>query len=178
MAQQRSKRSSRKRGKTTGSVPRAVPSQRRTERAQKHAQAEVARRRRPRGLEARGERPPSWFGLPVSEFLIFVGIISLIVGFINSGGPALIVGIVVVALGVFEVSAREHFTGYRSHALLLALVPTVALELLLVVLFGGGRTKATVFGAILLPVFAATAWMLRRRYRVAHQRRKVRAPRA
>ena len=178
MAQQKSKKSSRKRGKTTNTVPRAVPSQRRVERAQKQATAERERRRRPRGLDARGERPPSPFGgLPISEFLILVGGIGLVVGFFNNGGPALIVGIVVLGLGVLEVSVREHFTGYRSHALLLALFPTVALEIGLVLLFGGGKTKVSLFIALLLPVYAGIAWLLRRRYRTAHHRRTVGAPR-
>ena len=39
---------------------------------------------------------------------------------------ALAVGVVVCTLGVLEVTAREHFSGYRSHATLLAAIPAVA----------------------------------------------------
>jgi len=176
VAQQKSKRKRR----NPGSAPHAVPSQRRTERAQKQAVGErERRRRRTTGLDARGERPPSPFGgLPVSEFMIFVGGVALVVGFINNGGPALIVGIVVMALGVLEVNLREHFTGYRSHVLLLALFPTVAIEIGLVILFGGGKTRITLFAAVLIPVYVGIAFWLRGRYRVAHQRRIARPPRA
>jgi hypothetical protein len=149
------------------------------ERAEKTAQAEHERRRRRTGLEARGERPTSLFGgLPVSEFLILVGLIAVIVGFTQNGGPALIVGLAVVALGVLEVTAREHFTGYRSHVLLLALFPTVALELVLVLLFGGGRARIVLFAGVLIPFYAGFAWLLRDRYRKAHHARIARPPRA
>ncbi|MHB8240838.1 MAG: hypothetical protein ACYDHN_02500 [Solirubrobacteraceae bacterium] len=81
-----------------------------------------------------GERPQApWHPFPLSELLILVGAIATIVGFsrarsggFSSGGPTLIAGLVAVALGTIEVTLREHLSGYRSHTLILALLPTVA----------------------------------------------------
>lgn len=44
----------------------------------------------------------------------------------SSGGPLLLAGIFAVALGTIEVTWREHRSGFRSHTLLLALLPVVA----------------------------------------------------
>ncbi len=81
-----------------------------------------------------GERPQApWHPLPLSELLILVGAIGTIIGFkrassggFSSGGPTLIAGLVAVAIGTIEVALREHRSGYRSHTLLLALLPTIA----------------------------------------------------
>lgn len=45
-----------------------------------------------------------------------------------SAGPLLLVGIAAVALGTIEVTWREHSSGFRSHTLLLALLPVIALH--------------------------------------------------
>ena len=126
---QRTKKRARK-PRNPGSAPRAVASTRRDERAERAAAAERDDRRGRRQLGREGERPESPFGgLPVSEFAILVGLASRwSSAFINGGGPALIVGVIVCVLGVVEVTAREHFSGYRSHTLLLAAIPAVALE--------------------------------------------------
>ena len=85
-------------------------------------------RRRESMLGAYGERPASLFGgLPVSEIAIFIGALGAAVGFFGHNNPALIVGLIVCALGVAEFTAREHFSGYRSHASLLAALPAVAI---------------------------------------------------
>jgi hypothetical protein len=76
-----------------------------------------------------GERPrPPWHPLPLSELLILVGVIGVIVGFgrgISHGGPPLLAGIAAVALGTFEVTLREHRSGFRSHTVMLAALPVV-----------------------------------------------------
>ncbi|MCW3027044.1 MAG: hypothetical protein JWN81_255, partial [Solirubrobacterales bacterium] len=41
------------------------------------------------------------------------------------GGPALFAGLAAVMIGTIEVTLREHLSGYRSHALILALLPTI-----------------------------------------------------
>ena len=44
-------------------------------------------------LGREGERPEGPFGgLPISELAILVGLIASVIGFIQGGGPALIVG--------------------------------------------------------------------------------------
>jgi len=79
---------------------------------------------------AAGERPrPPWYPLPLSELLILVGAIGTIVGLrrgVSNGGPALFAGLGAVMIGTVEVTLREHLSGYRSHALILALLPTIA----------------------------------------------------
>jgi hypothetical protein len=46
----------------------------------------------------------------------------------SEAGPLLLVGIAAVSLGTFEVTWREHSSGYRSHTLLLALLPVIVLH--------------------------------------------------
>src|SRR5581483_4972184 len=76
-----------------------------------------------------GERPASPFGgLPVSEIAIAIGLLSLAIGYFESNPAAAIVGAVICGLGVLEVTAREHFSGFRSHSTLLALIPAVVTE--------------------------------------------------
>jgi hypothetical protein len=165
-----------------GNQPRAVASDRRTERTEKLAAAareQQQRRRRVTGIEARGERPPSPFGgLPVSEIAILVGGVSVVVGFINGGGAALVVGFIVCALGVIEVTAREHFSGYRSHTVLLAAIPAVGVEFGLGAIIGGGPKHRGPLLAVSIPVFVVLFLLLRRRWQVAHQARLARPPRA
>jgi hypothetical protein len=173
MAGQKSKRRARKQ-RNPGASPRAVPSQRREQRAELDAAVAREQRQRKSRLDVRGERPSSPFGgLPVSELAIFAGAIALIVGWTQSGGPALIVGLVVCALGVLEVTAREHFSGYRSHSMLLAAFPAVGVEVALVATIGGKQTRAVaLLGAV--PVFAVAFWLLRKRFDAARQARVAR----
>lgn len=175
MAAQRSKRRSRKR-RRTASAPRPAPSQRREHRTQREVVARDERRRTSR-IDPRGERPPSPFGgVPVSETAIFAGVVAVVVGYFNGGGPALVAGVVLCGLGVIEVTAREHFAGFRSHTILLAAIPTIAVEYLLVQLMPGSwpRALALIGDAI---VFAALFWPLRGRFARARQARLTRPPR-
>jgi hypothetical protein len=85
------------------------------------------------GKPSAGERPPApWHPWPLSELLIFIGAIGAIVGWLRlahggfaNGGPVLLAGLGAVVLGTLEITWREHRAGYRSHALLLALLPVV-----------------------------------------------------
>jgi hypothetical protein len=75
-----------------------------------------------------GERPPApWHPLPLSELLIFAGAIAIVIGFSRgeSGRAVLFAGLAAAAIGTIEVTWREHMSGYRSHAILLALLPTL-----------------------------------------------------
>jgi hypothetical protein len=127
--------------------------------------------RRASPLGAYGERPPSPFGgLPVSEFAIFAGTIVLIIGVIRHGGPALVGGVVLCLLGVSEVTAREHLSGYRSHTVLLAAIPAVVAEFLIVLTVGTPAVRVLLLVPV-AAVFGACAWFLRRRFLVARQAR-------
>lgn len=123
---------------------------------------------------AYGERPESPFGgLPVSEFAILAGAVSLIVGVLQQSGPALIVGVVICLLGVIEVTGREHFSGYRSHAVLLAAIPAVAVECVIALTIGEPRVRALLLVPV-AAVFAVCFWFLRRRFLIARQARIAR----
>ncbi len=172
MASPKSKRKRRNRG----AAPRAVPSQRREQRAGRQVSAERTHRAQSRTLGTTGERPPSPFGgLPVSELAIFAGMVGFIVGLVTGNQAALIVGVVVCAAGVLEFTVREHFSGYRSHTSLLAGLPAVLAELAYVSAFGVPRVRPLL---LLLPagVFAALFFPLRRRFMIARQARLARPP--
>jgi hypothetical protein len=150
-----------------------VVSTRRDERADRQAQTAQEVKRGGRVLGREGERPQSPFGgLPVSELAILLGLISAVIGFVQGGGPALIVGLIVCALGVIEITAREHFTGYRSHASLLAAIPSVAIEVGIVLAFKPSQRAFLVL--VVVPVFAGLFWWLRKRFLIARQARVAR----
>jgi hypothetical protein len=113
------------------------------------------------------QRPRApWHPIPVTEVAIFVGAVAMLVGFVQGrdGLPVTLVGMAVCGLAVLELCAREHFAGFRSHALLLALGPVVALE---AVLYAFGITGPLLL-AIAVPLFAGLAYALRSRYKEQH----------
>jgi hypothetical protein len=176
VARQNSKQRSRKRRKP-GATPRAVPSARREVRAERGAvTARELRRSQPRGT--RGERPEGPFGgFPASEVAIFAGLIALVIGLIEGAQLPLIVGSIACALGVVEVTAREHFAGYRSHTVLLAAIPAIALEAALVLVFGEPRPRALLL-LVVVPVFGVLFFVFKRRFESARQARVARPPMA
>lgn len=120
----------------------------------------------------------------MSEVAIFVGAVAAALGFFGHSSGALIVGLVVCTLGVVEVTAREHFSGYRSHAALLGAIPAVAIGIGVVAIIGHGSVHRGLEGPsrtsllAIVPVFGVLFWWLRQRFRTARQARIVRAPRA
>jgi hypothetical protein len=80
--------------------------------------ARAARRR------AGDERPPApWGALPLTEIVIFIGVILLVAGFFTTPPQGLVmigVGAGLASLAGLELAVREHYAGYRSHSLLLA----------------------------------------------------------
>jgi hypothetical protein len=113
--------------------------------------------------------------VPVSEIAIAAGLVALVFGVIRRGGPALIGGVVLCLLGVTEVTAREHFSGYRSHTVLLAGIPAVAAEFVIVFTVGPPAIRVLLLVPV-AAVFGACAWFLRRRFLVARQARIARPP--
>lgn len=184
MAGQRTKRRSRKRRSAyaaTGAATAAPrPGTRRAPATPERAAAKPSRtagagpvRRAPGTV---GERPASPFGgLPASELAIAIGLVGVVVGYFDSNAVAAVTGAVVCGLGVLEVTAREHFSGFRSHSMLLAGFPAVILETLLVVLFGEPSDRMLLFLPI-VPVFGICFWLLRQRFEAARQARLARPP--
>jgi hypothetical protein len=111
-----------------------------------------------------GKRPPApWHPWPLSELLILVGAVATIVGLrrlsggggISSGGPALFVGLGAVALGTFEVTLREHRAGYRSHTMLLSLLPVLVFDTVVVLVVSAFTSVPRIFNVGLLAVDVA-----------------------
>src|SRR5436189_4847247 len=76
--------------------------------------------KRHRGRDERPEAP--WGGFPLTEIVIFIGIVLLIAGFFippPQGFVMIAVGLGLASLAGLELSIREHFAAYRSHTLLL-----------------------------------------------------------
>jgi hypothetical protein len=127
-----------------------------------------------------GERPePPWHPLPLSELLILVGAIGTVIGLnkgVSHGGPPLFAGLAAVIIGTIEVTLREHLSGYRSHTLILVLLPTIALDSF--ALLGAAAittpvpvaVKVAVF-ALDVPLFAFLFKLLRARFNDARRER-------
>ncbi len=127
-------------------------------------------------LGAVGERPPGPFGgVPVSELAILIGGVGLLLGVLDERGSALVVGAIVCALGVLEVTAREHFSGFRSHSALLAGFPALGALFAAAALLGAPGVRALLLIPALL-VFGPCFWLLRRRFTAARHARLIRPP--
>jgi len=123
-----------------------------------------------------GQRPPPpWHPLPLSELLILFGAIGTVVGFsrgISNGGAALFVGLAAVVIGTVEVMLREHLSGYRSHTLILAALPVIVLDAVLVLLIGPSTTTLKLaIVAIDVLLFALLFKLLRARFLGARRER-------
>ena len=94
------------------------------------ARGSSASRRR----SADGPPPAPWGSFPLAELVVLIGIVLLVAGFLtagNRGTVMILTGLALASLGGLEVAIREHFSGYRSHTLVLAgLVAVVCLGLL------------------------------------------------
>jgi hypothetical protein len=88
----------------------------------------------------------------------------LVIGVVSKSPTSIGVGVVLAGLGGLEVSAREHFAGYRSHTTLLA-------GTVFVLVTGGLFYLAGLILAICLAAgavaFAATFYALRRAFQKA-----------
>ena len=123
-----------------------------------------------------GQRPPPpWHPLPLSELLILFGAIGTVVGFtrgVSNGGAALFVGLAAVVIGTVEVMLREHLSGYRSHTLILAALPVIVLDAVLVLLISPFTTTLKLaLVAIDVPLFVLLFKLLRTRFLGARRER-------
>lgn len=160
-------------------------------RAAKASPSRAAARRKPPASPTAptyGERPRApWHPLPISELLILVGAIVAILGVrrldlknpeISSGGATLIAGIATVAIGTIEVTLREHRSGYRSHTTMLALLPILAFDSLVVLLVSAFTTAPRLMSlgliALDLVLFVFLFRVLRARFLDARHARVLR----
>jgi hypothetical protein len=143
-------RRKRRRQRTAGTAPTVPPPQPR--------RAEAVRRGddRPRAL---------WGDFPLSEIVIFIGILLLIAGFFIAPPQGLVmiaVGLGLGSLAGLELAVREHYAGYRSHNLLLSAavgVPVFGVLLL------ATKLPAAVCVAAGLVAFGGAAWLFASAFR-------------
>jgi hypothetical protein len=133
-----------------------------------------------------GERPPApWHPLPLSELLILAGAVAFVIAVSRLGrhggsgaGPLLLVGVLAVALGTIEVTWREHRSGFRSHTLLLALMPVVVLHSVVVLGFASLSKPSQIVNlgmfAVDIAVFVFLFRLLRARFLDARARASTR----
>jgi len=130
-------------------------------------------------VRERPERPVGIFGgVPVSEIAMLAGLIGLIIGFARGPDVAettISVSLAAIALGAFELAAREHFSGYRSHSLFLAMIVTVAVHAAIALGIGGDAGKSPLLILLDIGLFSSLAWTLGGRYKRA--RRELRGGR-
>ncbi|HEV3320170.1 MAG TPA: hypothetical protein VG053_10685 [Solirubrobacteraceae bacterium] len=129
-----------------------------------------------------GERPQApWHPWPLSEVLILIGGIGAVVGMarlghggISNGGPVLFAGLAAVVLGTLEITWREHTAGYRSHTLILALLPVVVFHSVLALGLAAFTTVPRLLNVGLLfvdaAIFATLFKLLRARFLDARAR--------
>jgi len=127
---------------------------------------EVGARRVPPRVAA--ERPAApWGAFPLSELAMLAGIVAAGIGLAGGSGgwPILVAGLALCAVGGLELAFREHFGGYRSHTLLLAGVPTVAVHAALAVSIGGPPVADVLTLVVDVAVFALLFTAFRAAYR-------------
>jgi hypothetical protein len=129
----------------------------------------------PREVAARSVRPrvaverpaAPWGTFPLSELAMLAGIVATVIGLAGGSGgwPILVAGIALCGVAGLELAFREHFAGYRSHTLLLAGMPTVAVHAALAVSIGGPPVADVLTLVVDLAVFALFFTAFRAAYR-------------
>jgi hypothetical protein len=146
------------------------------------SESPVAPARAGRRRAGAAEPPPApWGSFPLVELAVLGGIVLLVLGFVSGGDSRavlILVGLLLCSIAGLEVAVREHAGGYRSHTLVLAGVPAVAV---LALLFYLAPASLAPIGriAIAAAVFGLAAWGLTRLFqsRSGGYAFRVRAPR-
>jgi len=140
------------------------------------ASAGAAGRPRPSRLEVRDgvPRPDAiWAPFPLTEIGMGVGLVLFLIGF--TGAPVLLLaGVGLLVVVVAELCLREHFAGFRSHSILLGMLPVTVVHLGVVGL-ADVDWRGPLALAVDLALAGALAWWLQRRFRIAQGRARLRS---
>ena len=118
-----------------------------------------------RGVPGKAAPQALWGSFPLSELVVLIALVLLVVGFFvggHRGGVMMIVGICLGTLAGLELAAREHFSGYRSHNLLLAAVGGMATFAVLILLT---PLTPVLCVAAAVGVSSGSAWLLIQAFR-------------
>ena len=180
MSKSRAKKKQRQRARagagTGGMPPERSPSgdARAEPRPRRARETTPAAPRHPSRLEVRDgvARPDAiWAPFPLTEIGMAVGIVIFLIGF--AGAPALLLaGVGVLVIVVSELCLREHFAGFRSHSILLALLPVTVIHLAVVLLVSEDWRGPPAL-AVDLAIAGGLAWWLQQRFRTAQSRARV-----
>jgi hypothetical protein len=115
---------------------------------------------------------PIWAPVPLTEIGMAAGIAIFVAGMLSDGsrGTSLLtIAVLMLVVVVGELCLREHFAGFRSHTLLLSVLPVAILNGLTVLAFGDAvrGPPVLVFDVALA---GGLAWLLTKRFRRAHDR--------
>jgi hypothetical protein len=193
----RSRKRNRARAAVVGAAAPAAGTTASARQAEDAAPARVTASKRARNLDAQrvtgsrgfkdpqslGERPQApWHPVPLSELLILIGAVATAIGASKlskqdtAGVATLVAGIAAVLIGTVEFSLREHRSGYRSHTILLALLPTVVMYTGTLLVLSAFVTPVPVGLkiaplALAVPLFAVLYKLLRARFADARRER-------
>ena len=175
MSRTRAKKKQRRR--TRPAVADAKPAAGAAADARPAAEASVAEpaERRPSRFEVRDgvARPePIWAPFPLTEIGMAVGIAIFVAGMLSDGRRAtslVTIAVLLLVVVVGELCLREHFAGFRSHTLLLSVLPVAILNGLAVLVLGDAVRGPPVL-VLDVALAGALAWLLIRRFRSAHER--------
>ncbi len=145
--------------------------------AQAHAPGAAPAQRRPSRLEVRDgvARPDAiWAPFPLTEIGMAVGLVLFVLGFASSAPALFVAGVGVLVVVVAELCLREHLAGFRSHSILLGLLPVTVVHLGVVYL-ADATWRGPLALALDLAVAGALAWWLRRRFLAAQGSARVAA---
>jgi len=116
-----------------------------------------------RGPDDRPRAP--WGDFPLSEIVIFIGLVLLVVGFFippPQGFVMIAVGLALGSLAGLELSIREHFAAYRSHTLVLSAAVGVPV---FGALFAATKLSPAICVAAGLVAFGGAAWLFTSAFR-------------
>jgi hypothetical protein len=115
---------------------------------------------------------PPWAPYPISEALLVIGIAVFLLGFFGgkNNSPALIgFGAAVLTIVVAELCIREHFKGFRSHSILLAILAVAVLHTFLYFVVSKGWRGPPAFFTDLVGI-GVLSLVFYAKYRSAHVR--------